>query len=602
MPCPVSESDSAMSLVPTRLLVINNQVKFSAGLKNALEQAGGFEVATFTSPEAALEYARNRALSAVMVDFRLKDGSSPVELILKLRALQPDVAVIVSPISSETEAARRDFDLQAVIDIPISARQLIPILRGAVAQALDALPDTVAAPPAQPGMDSTSVRLPPRPGFTSLDAVLGSSEPPIDGTNTIPVDMSDAPAPTPPASPIISDDDAHDVFRLLAEEEPPLPFIEENGTIRDLIASLQSSESFDVQQMIEILSNSVDQPADPDPDAAAPPAADEPADQHPIADPVPNLAKRILTSADDPAEPLDALRATADAVILPDDFELMSDDEREDVLSRSSLLPVSDPAVPPTPEVARLALQLTQASLELTAEASVLQDASGIIASAGLLPEEDIDDLRRILGDDWQTTPGGARIRYATLPSSGKEYLLYSRQTAAGYTLTVIFSGKTPLRVIRRQSERLLDALNDAPAIISEVESAGGIRHGDQPAYTGTRHPCAFLWVLRVGHPPLEMPVRQAIVAGMDIRLTKESWLIHTLDAQADYIYLYADVPGERPHYEVIAELKRLSAQIASARNPALRADQLWSDAYMALLPGRELTDEEIQRFLAFGR
>ncbi|HRL12796.1 MAG TPA: response regulator, partial [Aggregatilineales bacterium] len=139
--------------LPIRLLLINSQVKFSANLKKALERSGGFEVAAFTSVETALEYARNRALDAVMVDFELRDGTAP-DVIERLRGLQTDVAVIISPNTPETEAIGRHLGVQAVVDIPISARMLMPIVQRAVAQALDNMPDTVLGDNPQRGPGS----------------------------------------------------------------------------------------------------------------------------------------------------------------------------------------------------------------------------------------------------------------------------------------------------------------------------------------------------------------------------------------------------------------------------------------------------------------
>jgi hypothetical protein len=124
------------------------------------------------------------------------------------------------------------------------------------------------------------------------------------------------------------------------------------------------------------------------------------------------------------------------------------------------------------PYVAQLAVSLTQVSLELTAEATLLARQGRIVAYAGNLPQEDIGDLRAAVADDWEANPSESRIRFITLPSSGKDYMVYSRRTVSNFTLSMIFSGAMPLRVIRRQSDRLAGALASVPEVIAEPEEA----------------------------------------------------------------------------------------------------------------------------------
>jgi REP element-mobilizing transposase RayT len=115
------------------------------------------------------------------------------------------------------------------------------------------------------------------------------------------------------------------------------------------------------------------------------------------------------------------------------------------------------------PEIAQLALTLTQVSLELTAEATLLAREGEIVAFSGTMPFEDVQDLGDVIGHDWGAKVGEARIRFVTLPGSGKDYMLYSRMADGGFALSMIFAGNMPLRVIRRQSDRLINALGAVP-------------------------------------------------------------------------------------------------------------------------------------------
>ena len=94
------------------------------------------------------------------------------------------------------------------------------------------------------------------------------------------------------------------------------------------------------------------------------------------------------------------------------------------------------------------------------------------MAFAGNMPMEDVEALRTGIDDDWEAGPDEARIRFVTLPDSGQDFMLYSRRTQGGFTLSMIFTANTPLRVIRRQSDRLVDALHTIPDVVQEEESS----------------------------------------------------------------------------------------------------------------------------------
>ena len=81
--------------------------------------------------------------------------------------------------------------------------------------------------------------------------------------------------------------------------------------------------------------------------------------------------------------------------------------------------------------------------------------------------------------------------------------------------------------------------------------------------------PYACVWLLRDPRAHLDDAVSQAIVAGLNIQMQEKQWNIQTLQVREDYVYLLADVPGEDPAYKIVRDLKRRSAEIAHAQNPA---------------------------------
>lgn len=611
-----------MPLVPTRLLIINRQLDFAVTVKSSLEQLGGYEVAPFTAADTALEYARNRPHDVAIVDFTLR-GTAGGDIVARLREMQPDIAIIATPKNAETLSALRDLALQEVIDTPMPVRKLIPVLQRAMKHARETLlPDTVEAPSMG---DSQTLKILP-PEFTPLEKVLERTGMIEEGVETIEVDMSDI----EPASEQVRR--AISVFEQLAAEEPPMPGVEENATVRDLRNSLLDTGE---RVVVELLNTH---------EALKTPKPLPPDDGENPEEPV--LARKILEGTLDHTSSLKALveevapespsmdmvaQLEASAVVDETAFDrtdppqALSDDQTAD-----------DAGDGDEAKLVQMALDLTQASLELTAEATLLSRNGQLIASAGSLAKEDIDELKERLSGDWSTQ---SRIRFINLPGSGKDYMLFSRRTGDDLVLTMVFAGNMPLRVIRRQSDKLLAALNAVPeadeaiatgeAEIVEAEplpnalimddmanvqadleyiqnlDPEAIAENPQaivPVYTGPSMPFTFVWLVRDREKPLPDAVSQAVIAGLDLYLTQQGWTIHTLRVHEDYIYLYGDVPGERPANEIVAELKRQSAQIVAGKAPETDVEKLWADAYYALMPGRELDTPDIQRFIRFGR
>ncbi|MBC7813245.1 MAG: transposase [Burkholderiales bacterium] len=297
-------------------------------------------------------------------------------------------------------------------------------------------------------------------------------------------------------------------------------------------------------------------------------------------------------------------------------------------------------------ELAKMALSLTQVSLELTAEASLLSRDGEVIAVAGHLSSTDLESLLNAIANDWDAETGAARIRFITLPSSGKEYMLYSRRTDSEYTLSMIFAGTMPLRAIRRQGDRLLDALDavpDAPPIIEESQEilrpleSTAVSEAPAPEITqpapaldqtaprdvspparasqemvitptpatpevGPLTAYAYVWLLRDREGRLSERAAEAIHAGLNVQLAEQHWQIRVLEVQEDYVYLVTDVPGETPPPELIRDLKRRSADIARTQDSTIEPSNLWADSYLVITPGRELDLEEIQQFINFER
>ncbi|MCB9452746.1 MAG: response regulator [Anaerolineaceae bacterium] len=268
------------------------------------------------------------------------------------------------------------------------------------------------------------------------------------------------------------------------------------------------------------------------------------------------------------------------------------------------------PPEKPDSNVAQLAVTLTQASLDVSAEATLLTHHGEIIAYAGHLTQDDVEELRAAIENDWDAQPEGARIRFVTLPSSGKDYMLYSILTQANLTLSMIFSSETPLRVIRKQGQILADALRHVPEVppppvveppATPVEITP-VTPVQEMVEVAVRQAFSYVWLLRDPDNHLPGVAAQAMISGLTLQLSEQGWQIITLQVHEDFIYLLAEVPGDTPPNLVMTDLKRRSAEIARAQIPNLDVKTLWADSYLILTPGRELETEEILEFINFQR
>jgi len=281
----------------------------------------------------------------------------------------------------------------------------------------------------------------------------------------------------------------------------------------------------------------------------------------------------------------------------------------------SEVLLLSDE--PGDPRMAQLALTLTQVSLELTAEATLLAKNGQIVAYAGSMADDDLENIRQVIADDWETVPEQSRIRFINLPSNGADYMLYSRRTDDGFTLSMVFAGTMPLRVIRRQSKRLSDALATVPEIMlepdeedeAEPERDVPLEIPEMPTPAPHTPPTDLtytsmtaVWLLNDVEQPLTSVIAQTLADELHQQLLGAFWRIQGLQVHPDYVYLQAEFPGEASTTEIMRELLQTSAAIVVRDGGAANPKSLWADSYLVVTPGRDISDGEIQQFIQFVR
>lgn len=661
------------------VIMVTQNVKFAMNAKRALERDGEFVLQHYTKPATAIDALIHFRPDVAILDFRVSNMPAR-QMIDQLRLVQPAVGVIAAPDHSAVQDLVSKLNIQRVLDIPCPMRKLVALVQEVAREMKANQPDTQEAPkPAR------------------LSGIMTNYD------NTLEFWVSDGDdGNTKLERAVLSDTGATRLFEQLAAEEPPMPSLQESGTVGDLRASMTDPDV--VNRVINALEAQKPQGTDTNPLDMGDIGTDE-VDESPV--------RIILETTLDPTTPMgnfsyETFRASVEArskpgqkailplpswvkedrqyIIEPDflkddlpempsaeytasvtllsDSRLIESDpgdlptdpiqsvrqsrpieahEREileanlfideveetdtqgtqqpqgtqaspvpdEVLEQSELVESVAPEIPVVEQpdrampfvqhdendkrIAQLALTLTQVSLELAVEATLLARDGQIVAYAGKLPQEEIEELRDQVADDWDAAAGRDRIRFVTLPSTKVDYMLYSRYSVDGYTLSMIFPGSMPVQMIRRQGGKLAVALSSAPELnilpdpllLEEV---------------GSRTPHSFVWLLNDPDISLTADLCEVLHFELQKSLLQEGWLIHAADVQADYVYLFADVPESLAHHNITRELMRLSASILHDENPQIATASLWHDSFLLIKPGRALGDADIQRFIKFAR
>jgi DNA-binding NarL/FixJ family response regulator/REP element-mobilizing transposase RayT/CBS domain-containing protein len=127
-----------------RVLILHRQLVFAVTVRQALEQTGRFDAHPFTQADAAFDYLRDHPQDVALVDFTLPGRSGP-KIVQQLRAIQPDLAIIITPHQENGDVLLASLNLQGMIDTPFGAREIIPLLEEAVNQIAQTPPQ--GAPP-----------------------------------------------------------------------------------------------------------------------------------------------------------------------------------------------------------------------------------------------------------------------------------------------------------------------------------------------------------------------------------------------------------------------------------------------------------------------
>lgn len=281
-------------------------------------------------------------------------------------------------------------------------------------------------------------------------------------------------------------------------------------------------------------------------------------------------------------------------------------------------------------DIAQTAVELTQYSLESSAQATMLSRPGRLLAHAGELPPPAVQRLFEIVESAWRSAfaHSDALIRYITLPEAG-EFLLYSMPVEGDMVLSMVFGANTSLRTIRRQARRLGESLNLIPEAPPSAEPPAARTRPRRPSLPDAQ-PAAVeaaraetavaeaavaeeapvpaigytcLWLPHDPRLELRGELATELSRWLEECAQQEGWQVQALTIQTDYVQITVDVPQNQQPDQVMARLMTATAGRSAAEFPDLAFGQpLWADGYYFVTPPRALSDREIARFITFQR
>ena len=127
-----------MSAAVKRILLVTRKVQFAIDIKRALEDLGDYQVTPVSEARNAIEALRRTPQHLVLLD--TADLGMQPELMLDLiRARQDDIAIVLSPDDDSSRELALRYAAGAVVDLPASARSLLPVMEAALRQLREAL-------------------------------------------------------------------------------------------------------------------------------------------------------------------------------------------------------------------------------------------------------------------------------------------------------------------------------------------------------------------------------------------------------------------------------------------------------------------------------
>jgi len=286
-----------------------------------------------------------------------------------------------------------------------------------------------------------------------------------------------------------------------------------------------------------------------------------------------------------------------------------------------AIAPLLEPVV--EDEVAALAVQLTQLTVNSTAQATLLTRGDKLIAAAG--PLSTMPGVAEAIHRAWHSAAdvGETLIRNLFLPDVG-DILLYSTATLDGMRLSMLFPFDTPVKGMRKLAQNLTAALSSVPEAPAEggttsalpIEAEAGRTQPSRPpdlrppeglpeaiqAETvestapraeGPNAGYGFVWL--PGQGPLAAEITDSLITALNTITEAHRWTIEGTEIQPGYVSVQISIPANETATAAVETLMRETATRAGDEN-------LWADGYYVVTPGRPISAQEIAQFVEYQR
>ena len=652
-----------MALAIKRIMLVTRNVQFAIDVKRALEALGEYGVTTVADVRNAIEQLRDAPQHLLLLD-TANLSISPAIMIEMIRSRQSEIAIVLAPDSPEVHELAHAYDLQGVVDIPVMARTLIPMLDAALQDNQDTRPKTQEVPAIDLSEDTIFIEA-LVDDLIDEDLALNYTRRRLQASYALLHPSAEAAEQSTARSAVellVEPDEEGDTVRYRyigagdvqasttlqftgAEiDETPVSASSANETVRDLANSIAGGRAEDIEQM-STAPSPVGEDTDLDDSAAFEKMLSAVMDESTLLDDltleslfdttrelpgalgtgaVPAWLRETEKFIREPAflkerleenlppldEPKEAEATTAPVAVnnapaedLPAELAAEHDDETDERVAPEAAT-VSDPSWAPL---------WSRDSDPLLAQLAVTmtQMMTDLTADATVLTQQNriVAFSGEMALEDFRALRGVIADDWTA--ESSQSRIRFIRLPDSGEDFMLYSRGTVAdytLTMIFAEGKQLREIRRQGDRMLRALDSSPDSdappqqaeENGDSPE-ADSRQPFAFVWL--VGDPArlLRKQVAEQLVFWLEVQLNSLNWKINRLDVHQDFIYLCADVPGRASPDALVRTVMERARMIACSEDRALPQD-LWADAYLVLQPGREMSERELQSFLQFAR
>ena len=244
----------------------------------------------------------------------------------------------------------------------------------------------------------------------------------------------------------------------------------------------------------------------------------------------------------------------------------------------------------PSLETAVLIAALQKAQLGKLVQTIVFAHKTDLLAHWGDLNITQAATVALIVGDKWQAEPNSILMQFIHLAAHAGDLLLYTREVAAGYLLTLVALPETPMHQLRQQSNQLtanlIQALQGKTLLEAGAETAADQANGNQKSY-------AIVWrPIRPIPKSLHIPLRRS----MERLATANACILSYASVHEKLVHMVVTCPPGRESAWAVYLFKNGSED--SIQREYGIAATLWDTGYYSIESTQPLSEAELNIFL----